>query len=160
MDTILGLLSIVGLLVLAAVVGDLFRAYPTVFFVLWFAIPIFVIILRYSKYNELLSRKSAKWLRIISVSVVIGVSFCIFSNFNHIRDRIGYENIKGYYSEYYPDTDEYGRSTQGVSIHTSHSLGKLILWLFEWIFVILCFVIPVVTWKHCSVICDLNQESI
>lgn len=159
MNIVFGLLLVVGLLIIAGLAGELFRAYPAGFFIIWIAIPTFTTIFRCSKYKDSLSKKFSKWIRTISVSLAIGISFCIFVHFDKIRDEIGHEYIKGYDSEYYPDADDYGRPAQGVRVYTSHWFGKFILWLFEWLYIILCIAIPIVTWKQCSVIYDKAQET-
>lgn len=161
MNSIWGLLLlIVGLIIITGATGDLFRAYPAAIFILWIAIPTFATIVRYSKYKNSLSIRFSKWIRIISVFLAIECSFCIFAHFDQIRDKIGHENIKGYHSEYYPDVDNYARPIQGVNVYTSHWFDKFILWLFELLYVILCFAIPIVTWKQCSVIYDKAQDRV
>ncbi len=150
MDIIVNILLLIGLYILAGYVGELYRAYSIVFYILWLAIPIGIAIFQNSQKSHHISKITSKWIRTIAFALTIGIGFCIFAHYDAIRDDVGYKNIKGYHSEYYPDVDVYGRPTHGVNIYTSHWFGKIILWVLEWGFVILCVAIPIITWKQCT----------
>ncbi len=148
MDYVYSLLILVGLVLGIWVADEMLRAYPIAFFILWIAIPIFAVLFKRSKYRESLSKESSKWIRIISISLAIGVSFFIFCEFDNISDEFGYESIKGYQSDRYQDFDGYGRPVTEFTTYTSHWSGGIVLWVFEIIYVVFCFAIPIFTWKQ------------
>ena len=57
MEILKALLLIVGLGILAAITGELFRAYPIVFIIVWITIPISVTIFQYSKYSDFIEKR-------------------------------------------------------------------------------------------------------
>jgi hypothetical protein len=157
---LLGILGLIAILVLPWFIGELFRTHPTVFFIVWIVIPVLSLFYRFSEYGTKTSKKTAKWIRIISMTLIVVISFVVFAHYDLIRDEIGYKNIKGYYSEYYPDVDDYGKETQGVNVHTSHWFGRFVIWVFEWGFLILCIGLPVITWMLCSAVYNKIPEPI
>jgi len=137
--------------------GALFRAYPAVFFVLGIVIPTFATVFRHSKYKDSLSKKASKWIRIVLVTSAIAICSCALINLNTITDEIGYQNIKGYHSEWCASED-YETPLPAVIIHTSHWSGKFLLWVFQGFYCFLCIAAPIVTWKQCSIIYDKARE--
>ena len=156
MEIILGFLLIIGLPIVAIVaiviITILFGKFPIPFFVVWIAMPIGITFFSKSNYCTTISQKKAEWIRTISFSIVICISFLMFTHWDVIRDYIGDNNIKGYYSEYYPCPDDFGRSAYGVDVFTSHWIGNFILFLFELVFLFILFAIPIITWKKSSIV--------
>ncbi len=157
-DIIVGILLLFGFFILVGFVGELYRANSLIFYILWLTIPIGITIFQNSKKSHHISKRTSKWIRTIAIVLTVGISFCIFAHYNHIENNIGYQNIKGYHSEYYPDVDDYGRPIVGVNIYTNHWLGRFVLWVFAWGFFTLCFAIPIITWKQCTKIYERIPE--
>lgn len=114
--------------------------------IFWLFIPLIIIMLRCSNYK--VNEKLVRPITIIMTVVVITLSILVFINHTLIRDDFGYKFIKGYYTFYIENSDEIGRMYMSSEYGTSTLLGKIAVWLFNWLVFILCITMPIVTWKQ------------
>lgn len=134
-------------IIFPAFLGDLFRKYSTIFFIIWIITPIFATTLRYNKYSLLFKKKHFEYIKNFLMVLSVGLSFLMFFMFSILSE-----------SYYY---------IENFNINTSNWYNKLFLWineifdLFEYfplnsllLFILLaiCFLIPIITWKQCSFI--------
>ncbi len=146
-NTILIVCAIIGIVEISPLFNDLFRSNILPFFVIWIAIPLLLAIFKWSSLSRKLNHSNAVRLRNIAVGITIFLSFTFLFRYDLIRDSFGYNYIKGYQSEYYPDVDDYGRDQTGVIIHTDKWYTRFMLWLGEWGYLFLIFGVPFMTWQ-------------
>ena len=117
-------MALVILLGLAAVPisGALFRSYPRFFLFLWLFIPVIAFWMRVERARFGLSVHTLKIVQGVILISVCWLSFVFFAEFPHIRAYVGRHFVDG----------DFG------------------LWLFEWLFIVACAVIPFATWRVTS----------
>lgn len=154
MRTVFHWIMIASLLVLGlwavVIFGQLFRSHMTEFLLLWFFIPVVAFWLNTNPVRYYLSISSLKIARTILFGVVIVLSFASFAHYDRVRDYLGQQFVEGYEVKYYEDSDDNGRPTTAADVSTEHWYSRFGLWLFEWIFLGACVVLPYVTWRASS----------
>lgn len=146
-NTIMIICACIGFFIILPLVGEMFRSNILSFFLIWAVIPILLLVLNWSNIPTKLKESGAIRLRYIAVGMTISISFLFFVHYDLIRDSIGYNYLKGYQSEYYPDVDEFGRDQTGVTIYTDKWYTRFLLWLGAWGLFLLLFGIPFLTWQ-------------
>jgi hypothetical protein len=121
---------------LLMIYGEVFRAHITLFLILWFFIPMLAIWFNVKSVRMELQISSAglSSVRMLLTCLVYLISFAFFAHHKEILDTVGYQFIDGYYVSY-----------EGVGTAT-HWYSRFGLWLIEWLFFLLCVMLPFVTW--------------
>ena len=145
------LIGIVGfvliLIVIPAILGNLFRRVTWLFFVIWFVCPFIAYYLRSGSVQRLLTNQGYLNSRTLLMIIVVAVSFCVFANYDYLRDIAGYNLIDGYSVDYYEESDEFGRPYRAADTYSPGIGAKVILYLSQWVTIGLCLGIPILTWK-------------
>lgn len=138
-------------------IGFIFRKATLIFFLFWITCPFIALSFRSKIFINLLTSRFYTNLRRILVVITIIISFCIFSNYDYIRDNIAKKYIDGYSVYYYEEKDVFGRSH--ISSDTSASLlGEIVLYLSQLIVMVACVGVPLFTWKIASVSIQYHEE--
>ena len=154
MHTVLHWAMVAALVILGvfalSIYGELFRAHMLFFLFVWVFVPVVASWLSSAPVLSALSISSLKMTRALLVGIVISLSFISFADYDRIRDSVGERLVDGYVATYSDDTDDYGRPTRSADVSTSHWYSKLGLWVFEWIFLGACVLLPYATWRMAS----------
>lgn len=131
-------------ILVVVIVAILGRLFPIGFSIIWISIPTTLILI------YLVSIKISKSVRKVMIAIVIFQSFGIYANKDEIRNFIGYNAIKGYYSHYetviyYDDYADYEKEVQVYEC--DHWTGRIIIEIFNWTFIPFILSISYLTWK-------------
>ena len=112
---------------------------------LWLFVPAVSVWFATKSWSQELTDGSFTFYRRAFLGASCILSFAAFLLFDPVRDELGYRYIDGFSVNYYPDVDEFGRTTGGSSISTATFLGRAALWAFEWLYFITCLLAPLIT---------------
>jgi len=148
------IISLIAMLILLNVFGSAFRTFTVFFLVFWLLLPIIALSARNPYVFSLFSYSGIRFVRGLLAGLAVLISFALFANYEHFRDRIGERFIKGYRVSYYTDTDDFGRLIRESDVHTRSASSQFLLWVSEWVLLVFCVGNPVVTWKAGSKMID------
>lgn len=143
---VIAILVVVGLWGFIAF-GQLFREKMPAFLCLWILTPVIALWLNTETVIGGISISSLKAARAFLIGAAIVLSFDSFTHFDRIRDALGTQFVDGYEVTYSEDTDEYSRPFRTSAVSTDHWYSRFELWVFEWVFLGSCLVIPYVVWR-------------
>lgn len=138
-ETILAATYIVLAIIGVVLLGWLYRNLPTVLYSLWF-VPIVIL---FVAFKLKLSSKFRKPYVVFLAKAVLGFSLfmsliTLFGDWDGLRDYVGNNYVDGYSVRYYEDccADD-GSPFMAADISTSTWLGRVFLWAFEWVFILM-----------------------
>jgi len=137
-------------LVFLAMFGSALRSALIFFMVIWFILPIVGFVAKNSVFLSFFTRKGIVCFRGFLLAISILISFGLFSNYDNIRDQLGARYLKNYKVEYHSDSDIYGRPISESYVYSKGLSAKFILWASQYILIIFCIGMPVLTWKSTS----------
>jgi hypothetical protein len=133
----------------------LFANYTIIFFILLLAVPIALFIIRhYYLSDHTITVKTANIIKITSMIIVSFIGIAFVANLGHLGDKVGYDSIKGYHSEWAQETDN-NESWVPDSVSIPTASGWLLLNMFLGVMLVFAGGIPFVTWKLSS---SINQD--
>jgi hypothetical protein len=147
---VVGVLIVAGALAISFY-GEVFRAHTGFFLLAWFVLPVIGLWLSTSSVRNSFTLSGIKSIRNVLTILSVSISFASFAHWEPIRDKIGERFVAGYYVTHYEDVDDAGNPYQGSEPHTAHWILTLGIKLFEWLFLALCIVLPIITWSFASV---------
>jgi hypothetical protein len=160
---------IIGLIFVLPYLGFLIERNVVIFTIIWIIIPLICSTILITKFYKKFGLRSLKFFMITTMSIVIIMSFFLFSNFNtyskNIEDyfRLKYGELYNYseniskivneLSENFPDIRELEKidykdeNGNDIFLIGHSTLSKSLYKFIEISFAVLIFLIPIYTWK-------------
>jgi len=110
--------------------------------IIWLICPLAAFMLRITSLLDS-NDKRRTILRYLLIGASWFVSFCLYANYDNIRDSFGYNNVTGYSVTY---MEEHDFDEDPAIIETKHWSGKLLLEIVQWVFLLIVFLVPLITW--------------
>ena len=129
------------------ILGYWFWRHLDFLFYVWFLLPFAAYKLKLKSVRSRFSIPTLVAIRNGMLAIAIAISLGFFFHYGNMRDSVGRQYVEGYYTTTSPDVTDSGQQTTSTDAHTAHWYSALGLWAGGWVLIIMCFAIPVLTWR-------------
>jgi len=150
----------IGIILLLGFIASIFQSYPLIFFFVWILLPLIALIGKHKMILFRFSQKGITLFRVILITTAILIAFLFIANSEYFRNNYGKSNIEGYHITYDTDSDGYGRPITVSTVHTKSISTKALIILFGYIYSVLCFGVPILTWKISTITLEAWENQI
>jgi len=154
------LILFIGIIRLLGFIVSIFQSYPLIFFIVWILLPLFALLGKHHMILFRFSQKGITLFRVILITTAILIAFLFIAHSEYFRNNYGKSNIEGYHVTYDTDYDSFGRPITVSKVHTKSISTKALIYLFGLIYAVLCFGVPILTWKVSTITLEAWESQI